>query len=184
MNWKNLFRFTPRAGREEFAAVGLVCNLLTFGNLVLSFWMTTSGAPAAKQAVLQLCMMPVSLLACWAGLALYSRRLHDFDMSLWWYVLYVVITSTFALTSRTGAVTVSLMGVAVWTFLALKKGSALENRFGVTEPFFPKQFGRGAFYLTAALGVLTAASLAAYSTYSARTMENTYRRNFSQTQGF
>ncbi len=185
MNWKNLFRFTPRAGREEFAAVGLVCNLLTFGNLALSFWLTTSNAPIAQRTVLQLCMLPVSLLAFWVGLALYSRRLHDFGLSLWWYILYVVITSAFAFTSRPGATLVSLLGIAVWTFFALKKSPARENRFGErTEPFFPRQFLRPAFYLTAALGIFTAASMAAFSNYSARKMENVYRRHITQTQRF
>lgn len=184
MNWKNIFRFTPRAGREEFAAVGLVCNLLTFGNLALSFWLTTNSTPLAQQVTLQLCIMPVSLLAFWVGLALYSRRLHDFNLSLWWYILYVVLTSAFAFTSRTGAVAVSILGVAAWTFLALKKGSLLENRFGKTEPFFPKHFGKAAFCLTAALGILVASSMAVFSAYSARTMEKNYRQQVSQNAQF
>lgn len=184
MNWKNLFRFTPRAGREEFAAVGLVYNLLTFGNLVLSFWLTTRSLPLTQQLTFQMCLMPVSLLAAWVGLALYSRRLHDFNLSLWWYILYVVVTSAFAFTSHIGATLVSLLGIVVWAFLALKKGSPLENRFGETEPFFPKQFGRGAFYLTAALGILLAASMTVFSNYSAYKMDKRYHQHLAQTQHF
>lgn len=86
MNWKNLFRFTPRAGREEFAAVGLVCNLLTFGNLLLSFLPVTNKFSSGPVLLIHLFSLPISLLAFWVGLALYSRRLHDFNLSLWWYI--------------------------------------------------------------------------------------------------
>nr|QGT50569.1 hypothetical protein Elusimicrob1349_0390 [uncultured Elusimicrobia bacterium] len=172
MNWKTLFRFTPRAGRAEFAAVGLVCNLLTFGNLLLSFWLMSGTVPLVNAALLQILMMPVSLLVFWVGLALYSRRLHDFNLSLWWYILYVVITSAFAFTSHAGATAVSVLGVLVWAFLALKKSPDEDNRFGEkAEPFFPASFGRSAFYLTAAAGILVAASMAAFSAYSAQNIK-------------
>ncbi len=167
MNWKNLFRFTPRAGREEFAAVGLVCNLLTFGNLAVSFWLMRGSVPMQHALLAQALMLPVSLLAFWVGLALYSRRLHDFNLSLWWYILYVVITTGISLFSKAGALFVSALGVCVWAFLALKKGSAEENRFGEkAEPFFPHSFGFSAFCLTAALGILVAAAMAGFSKYA------------------
>lgn len=111
MNWKNLFRFTPRAGREEFAAVGLVCNLLTFGNLLLSFLPVTNKFSSGQVLLIHLFSLPISLLAFWVGLALYSRRLHDFNLSLWWYILYVVITTGISLFSKAGALFVSALGV-------------------------------------------------------------------------
>lgn len=167
MNWKNLFRFAPRAGREEFAAVGLVCNLLNFGNLLLSFMLISHRFPLGQMMLLQLVSLPVSLLVFWVGLGLYSRRLHDFNLSLWWYTLYLVVASAFAFTSRTGAAAVSILGIIVWAVLALKKGSAEENRFGEkAEPFFPQSFGFPAFCLTAALGILLCAAMAGFSKYS------------------
>lgn len=167
MNWKNLFRFAPRAGREEFATVGLVCNLLTFGNLLLPFMWTSRSLTLEQMMLWQMLSIPVSLFVFWVGLALYSRRLHDLNLSLWWYFLYVVITSVFAFTSQTAAVAVSILGIIVWAFLALKKGSAEENRFGAkAEPFFPQSFGFPAFCLTAALGILICAAMAGLSKYS------------------
>lgn len=167
MNWKNLFRFTPRAGREEFAAVGLVCNLLTFGNLLLSFLPVAYKFSLEQMMLLQLVSLPVSLLVFWVGLALYSRRLHDFNLSLWWYIIYIVITTGISISSRIGALCVSALGVCVWAFLALKKGSAGENRYGEkAEPFFPQSFGFSAFCLTAALGILVAAAMAGFSKYA------------------
>lgn len=182
MNWKNLFRFTPRAGREEFAAVGLVCNLLTFGNMLLSFWLMTGKFSLAQQAGIQLMTVPVSLLAAWVGLALYSRRLHDFNLSFWWYIIYVVVTFAFAFTSRMGAAVVSLLGIVLWAFLAFKKAPAEENRFGLTEPFFPKHFVRTAFYLTAVLGILVSAAIASYSHYVSAQTQNLQRRQITQTR--
>lgn len=168
MNWKNLFRFTPRAGREEFAVVGLVCNLLTFGNLVVSFWLMGGSVPMQNALLAQALMLPVSLLAFWVGLALYSRRLHDFNLSLWWYIIYIVITTGISISSRIGALCVSALGVCVWAFLALKKASPAENRFGErAEPFFPRVFKNpSSLYLTAALGILVAAAMAGYSKYA------------------
>jgi len=166
MNWKNLFRFTPRAGREEFAAVGLVCNLLTFGNLAVSFFLADGTLPASGAGLWQILSVPVSLLAFWVGLALYSRRLHDFNLSLWWYILYIVITTGVAFTSAAAAWAVSVLGLVVWTVLAVKKAPAQENRFGVTQPFFPQTLRAGAFWLTAALGVLVCAAITVGSQYS------------------
>ncbi|MGN1058633.1 MAG: DUF805 domain-containing protein [Candidatus Avelusimicrobium sp.] len=100
MNWKNLFRFAPRAGREEFAAVGLVCNLLTFGNLLLSFLPVSNKVSSGQVLLIHLFSLPISLLVFWVGLALYSRRLHDFNLSLWCYIVYIVATSALAFTSR------------------------------------------------------------------------------------
>lgn len=173
MNWKNLFRFTPRAGREEFATVGLLCNLLTFGNLVLSFTVTANRFALGKTLLIQLALLPVSIFAFWVGLALYSRRLHDFNLSLWWYILYVVVTTGISVSSRAGALAVSALGVAVWAFLALKKSPAEENRFGkAPEPFFPALFQNpAAFYLTAVLGILVALSMAGFSKYSMERMQ-------------
>lgn len=167
MNWKNLFRFYPRAGREEFAVVGLVCNLLTFGNLLLSFLPLAHKFSLGQTMLLQLVSLPVSLFVFWAGLALYSRRLHDFNLSLWWYILYVVITTGISFSSKTGGLVVSALGIFVWAFLALKKGSPTENRFGEkAEPFFPHSFGFPAFCLTAALGILVCTAMAGYSKYA------------------
>lgn len=168
MNWKNLFCFTPRAGREEFAVVGLVCNLLTFGNLLLSFLPMAHKFSLGQTLLLQLVSLPVSLLVFWVGLALYARRLHDFNLSLWWYILYVVVTTGGSMASPVWALVVSVLGVCVWAFLALKKGSAEENRFGEkAEPFFPQVFKNpSALYLTAALGILVAAAMAGFSKYA------------------
>ncbi|MGN0024593.1 MAG: DUF805 domain-containing protein [Candidatus Avelusimicrobium sp.] len=167
MNWKNLFRFTPRAGREEFATVGLICNLLTFGNLLLSFLPVTNKFSSGQVLLIHLFSLPISLLVFWVGLALYSRRLHDLNLSLWWYFLYIVITSVFAFSSQTAAAAVSVLGIIVWAFFALKKGSPEANRFGATpEPFFPHRFRFSTLCLTAALGILVAAAMAGFSKYA------------------
>lgn len=184
MNWKNLFRFSPRAGREEFAAVGLVCNLLTFGNMLLSFWLMTGNLPLARQVEFQLLTFPVSLLAAWVGLALYSRRLHDFNLSFWWYIIYVGVTFALAFTSRMGAAVVSLLGIALWAFFALKKGPAQENRFGQTEPFFAQHFGRNAFYLTVALGILLSSAIVSYSHYVSVQSQRLQRAQAAQPRQF
>lgn len=172
MNWKNLFCFTPRAGREEFAVVGLVCNLLTFGNLLLSFLPMAHKFSLGQTLLLQLVSLPVSLLVFWVGLALYARRLHDFNLSLWWYIIYIVVTTGVSFSSREAALLVSLAGLFIWAFLALKKGSAEENRFGEKpEPFFPQVFKNpAALYLTAALGILVAAAMAGFSIHAVRQM--------------
>ncbi len=185
MNWKNLFRFAPRAGREEFAAVGLVCNLLTFGNLLLSFLPVTNKFSSGPVLLIHLFSLPISLLAFWVGLALYSRRLHDFNLSLWWYILYVVITTGISLFSKAGALFVSALGVCVWAFLALKKGPAEENRFGEkAEPFFPHSFGFPVFCLTAALGILVVAAMAGFSKYAMEHSAVSQRQQAAQSARF
>lgn len=163
MSWKNLFRFAPRAGREEFAAVGLGCNLLTYGNVLFSIWSEQAGF---LQERVMLISLPVSVLAFWAGLALYSRRLHDFGLSLWWYILYAVITFAVARLSPLAAAAISVLGIFVWAFFALKTAPQSPNCFGDKPlPFIPFFQQPSVFYLTAGLGILLGTVIALTSMY-------------------
>lgn len=163
MSWKNMFRFAPRAGREEFAAVGLFCNLVTYGNLLFSVWSEQAGFLQERAMLISL---PVSVLAFWLGLALYSRRLHDFGLSLWWYILYAVVTFGLSILSPLVAAVISILGIFVWAFLALKTAPQTPNRFGEEMlpflPFFEKPF---VFYFTAGLGILAGIVIAVTSMY-------------------
>lgn len=158
MKLLNLFNFFTRSGREEFAAVSLavqaVSFLLTTGTLLL---VPSSGemdlAKSIVLVVVGLLNIPVSLVLVWLSLAVFFRRLHDLNLSGWWYVGYLIAVTAGAFVWPQLWWVFTGLGMAVFLALSLKKGTPGPNRFGQEAgPFFPHFFAARSWVL----GVLIA----------------------------
>lgn len=104
-------RFSGEARRAEFSWVGrfvLLGNLL-FGALGgLRFGAAPDGQPVSLLGA------PVSLAMLLPNIAVGMRRLHDRDMSGWWYLLILV----------------PILGTLLLLWLFVQKGTDGPNRFG------------------------------------------------------
>ncbi len=134
---KHLFQFSTRASRAEFIFWGIIIQLFFSVYSLLQFFMPTSPADFSAFTILlillMLCLIPVSLAACWIWFALLARRLHDMNLSAWWLLLLFAIgfCAVFALFMPAWfpyipqMITLGLMG-----YLAFASGTATANKYG------------------------------------------------------
>ncbi len=160
MKWTNFFRFAPRAGREEYAAVNCVVQFLSlcvFGMQSVLAQQNFSGAKILLALMAGLVMLVVSVFVIWVSLAAAVRRMHDLNLSGWWYGGYLAVVMIGAVSLQQVWWIFSIMGIAAVLFLCLKKESS-ENRFGApAAAFLPDWFSRrGVFEGAIGLGLLFA----------------------------
>ncbi len=145
MKFIDLFRFSPRASREEFALISLCGQIVSllfyaveglFGPHSVS-WVQLIGIAAAG---LFLCMLFLGLF--WITLAVSWRRMHDLNLSGCWYLGYYIAVMALSVVFTNVWWLFSLMGLGVMLLLCLKK-SAPPNRFGQAPAvFLPTVFSR------------------------------------------
>ena len=165
MNWRNLFSFSGRAGREEFAAVNFLTQLISF-MLVLGMGLL---APSTDQFTLGraflllgmgLLSLVVSIFLIWLSFAVFFRRLHDLNLSGWWFIGYIIAIILFALIIPQVWWLFTVLGLAFVLLLSLKKAPASPNRFAPqAEPFFPQFFSVRPWALGALVAITVCLSL-------------------------
>lgn len=176
MKFKDIFRFHPRAGREEFALIGACCLLFSLAGVIVTQEITPRLLSPGKILVLLpliLLNALASLLSLWLWLGVFVRRLHDFNFSGWWLLAYLLVTLTGALAFPSLTWGFTALGAAVYLFLALKKAPAEPNRFGAEAPaFLPRWFKwKGMVWVFALLGLFFSLSNAAYTQYRLKTFQ-------------
>lgn len=165
MNWLNLFRFSGRAGREEFASVSLVMQLASCvmsagglglmldGNemsLLKSLFLIAAG----------LVMIPVSVFLVWISVSVFFRRLHDFNWSGWWYIGYLILVTVGAFMWTDIQWLFTVLGLVLILFFSLKRAPGAANRFApAAEPFFPAVFSGRPWVLGVIVAVTVVLSL-------------------------
>lgn len=146
MDWRNLFNFSGRAGREEFAAVNLLIQAVSLVISASGLWLAGRGngmslSLAIAVILAGLVMIPLSLGLLWISLSVFFRRLHDFNVSGGWYIGYLVCVTAGALVWPEMRWVFTLLGLALIVLLSLKRAPAEVNRFAAqAEPFFPNFF--------------------------------------------
>ncbi len=161
MNWTHLFKFSGRAGREEFAAVSLLMQAVSLLATLGGLWVAFGAAERnwlmmILVVVAGLVSIPISLGLWWMSAAVFFRRLHDFNWSGWWYIGYLIVITAgnFMLPKMRWVFTV--LGLGIIVFFSVKRASAAPNRFAPqAEPFFPAFFSARRW----GLGLLVAATV-------------------------
>ncbi len=149
MNWTDLFRFFPRASRQEYAFVSLCTQGISLLFYALQGRLASEGL-SWIQFILALAFGFVSavllLAVFWVGLAVSFRRMHDMNLSGLWYVGYYVAVVCVGVVFSEIWWVATVLGVAAMLFLCLKKPSS-SNRFAAAAPaFMPGVFSkRGVF---------------------------------------
>ena len=146
MNWLNLFRFSGRAGREEFAAVSLVMQLVSCVLSAGGVWLVLGGNEMSLLKSLfliavGLVQIPVSVFLVWISVSVFFRRLHDFNWSGWWYIGYLILVTVGAFVWSDSQWVFTVLGLVLILFFSLKRANPAANRFApAAEPFFPAVF--------------------------------------------
>lgn len=178
MNWTDLFRFSPRASRQEYAFV----SLCTQGLSLLFYALQGRLAPEGLswiQFILALAFGFVSavllLAVFWVGLAVSFRRMHDMNLSGLWYVGYYVAVVCVGVVFSEIWWVATVLGVAAMLFLCLKKPSS-SNRFAAAAPaFMPGVFSkRGVFAAAVAACILLSVGQVALSRWQLASVQQSF----------
>ena len=178
MNWTDLFRFSPRASRQEYAFV----SLCTQGISLLFYALQGRLAPEGLswiQFILALAFGFVSavllLAVFWVGLAVSFRRMHDMNLSGLWYVGYYVAVVCVGVVFSEIWWVATVLGVAAMLFLCLKKPSS-SNRFAAAAPaFMPGVFSkRGVFAAAVAACILLSVGQVALSRWQLASAQQSF----------
>ena len=178
MNWTDLFRFSPRASRQEYAFV----SLCTQGISLLFYALQGRLAPEGLswiQFILALAFGFVSavllLAVFWVGLAVSFLRMHDMNFYGMWYVGYYVAVVCVGVVFSEIWWVATVLGVAAMLFLCLKKPSS-SNRFAAAAPaFMPGVFSkRGVFAAAVAACILLSVGQVALSRWQLASAQKSF----------
>ncbi len=140
---KHLLWIKGRANRTEFlfwqvvlGIIGFIVSLTPLGNPVNAKSFSPSGLFTA--AVL---LLPMT----WVGLTLVVRRLHDLNLSGWWYVGWIIFLSL--LTGMVGPLGSQTLNLIMIFVLLLTPGTPGPNRFGIYDKQYYPAFMRHQFLL-------------------------------------
>ena len=87
-----LFSFEGRIGRLRFLLGSLASVVIVVASaMAIGFVLAVvQGGVRPDETQIALWVTPVMLLSAWSTLALSAKRLHDRDMSGWWYLITLV----------------------------------------------------------------------------------------------
>ena len=94
MNFLDWFRFSPRAGREEYVFINACCQLGSLAIYIAQsiFSMKTfSWQGVVFNLMIDLVILVLSLGIFWVFLAVSFRRMHDLNMPGWWFILCLIV---------------------------------------------------------------------------------------------
>jgi uncharacterized membrane protein YhaH (DUF805 family) len=126
----NLFTFEGRLGR--LAYFGYTILLVLIGIVAALLASVVAGAIGILGILL---MFIIAVAMIWSGLSLGARRLHDMDMSGWFYVPILLIPGaigSFGQTHHSDMLTIGggLMSLFFTLFLTFWPGTSGSNRYG------------------------------------------------------
>lgn len=134
---KRITDFNSRANRKEYLIFSLMLLFLSIFKYSILVLLKKIGIKYLSCDLIILLII-LRLLLFIIGLSLSIRRVHDFDVSSWWLILYIIVTfltflyfvgknDGFSLTSKVvgygSLVTLKL-------FLIFKKGTSGTNKYG------------------------------------------------------
>ena len=111
--------FRSRSSRAEYWWATLFVTLvgtplgLIIGFVIALMFLTTEFSAITMEIVVGIVILPIQIFIIIAATCLVIRRLHDVDMSGWWYLLIFTI--------------IGIIPILIWL---CSKGTDGENRFG------------------------------------------------------
>ena len=112
-----------RTGRRTYILFLIVPNLCA--GIALSF------LPRAEPNINQILILLITLLLLWPNIAMSIKRVHDFDRSGWWLLVWCALTIGIALTRLPHAILYNqLVSDAGFVLLMAIPGSNNPNRYG------------------------------------------------------
>lgn len=159
MNFWNLFRFSPRASREEYALISLGCALFSLITTSLQFLFDPNDLVTWPRIIIAFVIAVIftlmGLMVIWIDVATAFRRLHDMSLSGAWYIFYLIVSIVLIAAFLPIWWLGQVLSIAFTLFLCLKKSSPV-NRFGnPPAAFLPSLFSRkGMFAVVVILGIL------------------------------
>lgn len=127
---KQLFSYQGRIGRLRY--FGLSTGVLFV--LLLSVFLVGFAAMLLESYALFFLFLPIWAVGLVAQTMLGIRRLHDLDLSGWWYVPCLLVMTVGGQMATSGEPTLAAIGTIVYLapslLLLLKAGTEGPNRFG------------------------------------------------------
>ena len=135
--WKHLLWISGRASRIELIFWGIILQFIT-GIYVFLQYLTLPLSPlkvstsAVAFGFVFMFLTPVCAVAGWMWITLLVRRLHDINLSGWWFLVFVVMVLITKLILPTWYITyvTSTIGICLMGWLIFASGTSTSNKYG------------------------------------------------------